>query len=103
MDDILGTDRFGSIVRPSGDRPDEAAVRRGCPEQPSGRLPWSIATGGRSVRETTNLLPQGEDDEPRSRRVPISMLEPFGDPDLDDRLTGHPEALGLSVKLLDHP
>jgi hypothetical protein len=40
---------FGSIVRPSGDRPDEAAVRRGCPEQPSGRLPWSIATGGRSV------------------------------------------------------
>ena len=48
-------------------------------------------------------LPLGEDDEPRSRRVPTSMLEPFGDPDLDDRLTGHPEALGLPVELLDHP
>ena len=38
-------------------------------------------------RETTNLLPLGEGDEPGSRRVPTSMLEPLSDPDLDDRGT----------------
>src|SRR5271166_761846 len=32
-----------------------------------------------------------------------SSVEPFGDPELDQRLPGHAEAPGLAVKRLDHP
>jgi hypothetical protein len=50
---------------------------------------------GKVAAQTPNLPVLGEDEEQRLRRGPTLTFEPFGDPDLDDRLTRDPEALGL--------
>jgi hypothetical protein len=71
--------------------------------QPPGCLPSQSLPTGNLPRETTNFLPLGEGDEPRSSRDPTLTLEPLGYPDLDDQLTRDPEALGFSIELLDHP
>ena len=33
---------------------------------------------------------------------PSPLLKPLGDPDLDQRLTGHAEAAGFGVETIDH-
>src|SRR5271166_1506154 len=38
-----------------------------------------------------------------SRGASRRPVDPFGDPKLDQRLTGHPEAAGFAVEGFDHP
>src|SRR5579875_1471915 len=75
--------------------------------QPLAELPYRSAPSASACRRSGCRARLSGTHRPRqgclSRRVPTSMLEPLGDPDLDDRLTGHAEALGFPVELLDHP